>query len=289
MNSLDDRFMEVLLRETYCPSDVEDILKRVMSTVETPSISPAEISAYSVPAATTRRQWTSAIFSLVTVVIVISILAMWPHESSATEILKKVVAEVEMPISREYLVEVQGRLQLQAVLWVQGGDRFVIRMPSLVPAANPYLWIGCNGKEFWIIPAVGPVLVDRRPDWLLQYLHHQMKIPLPFLHVSSVTRRLNSRYNPPDLLIDESGIQRVIIDKKSSSPVVLPDRVEIDAQHHIIRKMELRWTSIQSGEKANQMSFTLQSSSTISADWFEHAAHHAATRRVVSAQENVTP
>lgn len=287
MTSHDERFLDALLHETYHPTNVEPILARVFTQLQEPVEVFATVPIQS--ARSVRRQWASAIFTIMAAVLVIGVLAMWPTESSATEILSEVIANVETPVDREYAIETNTRVKLKAVLWVNGGDRFVLRLKAILPLGDEYVWVGCNGSEFWIVPAIGPVLVDRRPDWLLAQLQRRHHVALPLLQLSAVTRRLESRYTTPTLLSDVTDMKHLITEQKSPTSELLPQRVEIYAKSHIIHKLELFWKENPLNKTPLQMTLALQQQTRMPDDWYDHAGHHTTSRRVLPAQENDVP
>lgn len=281
MNPVEERFLESLLEEAYHPTDVEPILSRALACInDRPQVVPVQSTPYA------RRQWFSAIGTIIAACLVICLLAVWPSESSATEVLQEVIANTEARVDREYRIETTGRVKLKATLWVNGGDRFVLRLPAIVPVIDYYVWVGCNGADFWIVPAVGPVLVNRQADWLLAQLQRHHQVALPLLHLSAVTRRLESRYTAPRLVNDIPGMKHLVIEQKQPGSELLPVRVEIIAQAGIIQSLLLHWDPKHSGEEPFDMTLTLVQQTTKPGDWYEHAAHHAATRRVLPAQED---
>jgi len=283
-STADELFLDVLLHETYHPTDLEPILNRAFADLSaTPEIVPHHAAQ---PA---RRQWLSAIITIIAASIVISVLAIWPTESSATELLHEVVANTEARVDREYRIETTGRVKLKAVLWVNGGDRFVLRLPALIPALDQYVYVGCNSTDCWIVPALGPVLVHRQADWLLAQLQRQQHVALPFLHLSAVTRRLESRYTTPRLIDDAPGMKHLVTEQKSPASELLPARVEIFAKSGIIEKLQLHWNPKQPGDEPFDMTLTLNQQTTMPGDWYEHSAHHANTRRVLPVQEDDAP
>lgn len=283
----DERFLDVLLHETYHPTDVDPILARLFSRLQDqPEVLVKVPHQKQRPI---RRQWASAIFVIMASVLMIGFLAMWPAESNATEILHEVIASTETNVDRQYSIETTGRLKLNAMLWVQGGDRFVLRLRALLPVGDEYVWVGSNGSEFWLVPALGPVLKGRHPDWLLAQLQGRHQLSLPILQLSTVTRRLESRYTTPELINDTSDMKHLVTEQKSPATEWLPHRVEIFSKSRIINKLQLLWKVKPGGDAPFQMNLALQQQTTMPADWYEHSAHHAASRRVLSAQENDSP
>lgn len=284
MNPLDERFLDELLRETYHPTNIEPVLARAYATLNSASeIVPTHT------ASPVRRRYLSAVVTIMAASIVICLLAVWPNESSATEALREVIAGAEARVDREYHIETTGRVKLKAVLWVNGGDRFTLRLPALLPALDQHVWVGCNGTDFWIVPALGPVLVNRQADWLMAQLQRQQQVALPLLHLSAVTRRLESRYTTPRLVHDMPGLKHLVMEQKTPTTDILPARVEIIAKSGIIQQLLLHWNPKQPGEEPFDMKLTLHQQTARPGDWYEHGAHHAANRLVLPAQEDDQP
>lgn len=295
MNPLDERFLDELLREAYHPANIEPVLMKALAQCENVGerdFSRAVVEKEITPsriASPVRRRWLSAIGTIIAVSIVICLLAVWPSESSATEILREVIAGTEARVDREYRIETSGRVKLKAVLWVNGGDRFALRLPALIPALDQHVWVGCNGTDFWIVPALGPVLVNRQADWLLAQLQRQQQFALPLLHLSAVTRRLETRYTTPRLLNDVPGMKHLVTEQKTPTTEFLPARVEIIAKAGIIQQLLLHWNAKQPGDEPFDMKLTLHQQNAMPGDWYEHSAHHAANRLVLPAQEDDRP
>ncbi|MFT3880143.1 MAG: hypothetical protein QM703_10845 [Gemmatales bacterium] len=295
MNPLDERFIDELLRETYHPTKIEPVLQKALAQCEEPggrgsrrAVDETVIIPTTV-ASPVRRRWLSAIVTIIAASIVICMLTVWPNESSATEILREVIANTEVRVDREYHIETTGRVKLKGVLWVNGGDRFTLRVPAIIPALDQYVWVGSNGTDFWIAPALGPVLVNRQADWLLAQLQRQQQLALPLLHLSTVTRRLESRYTTPRLVNDVPGMKHLVTEQKTPTTDFLPARVEIIAKSGIIQQLLLHWNLKQPGDEPFDMKLTLHQQNPMAGDWYEHSAHHAANRLVLPAQEDNRP
>lgn len=268
--SLDDRFMDALLLELYQHQPLEPILRRVQHQLR--RVEPARLRAQS-----RRRPWYSAITVLASL-LVICLFAMWPTAGQATELLQRVVAQAEVMENREYEVSVEGRVTLKARLWVQGGDRFVLRLPALIPQQDAYTWVGCNGQQGWFVPATGPVLILNKPE-KLQALVEQRFGSLPILHVSTLTRRLKEGYEVPVIENRQGSCVKMRLMAKSNAPMLWPRVVELTAQDAVIETLTLRWAPAASNERKT-MTFQLQQPGSVAANWYDHAAHHTDARRV---------
>ncbi|HQR09595.1 MAG TPA: hypothetical protein PLN21_22425 [Gemmatales bacterium] len=295
MNPLDERFLDELLRETYHPTNIEPVIQKALAQCDhlggrgsRRAVNETEIIPTKI-ASSVRRRWMSAIVTIIAASIVICLLAVLPSESSATETLREVIAGTEARVDREYHIETTGRVKLKAVLWVNGGDRFTLRLPALIPALDQYVWVGSNGTDFWIAPALGPVLINRQADWLLAQLQRQQQLVLPLLHLSTVTRRLESRYTTPRLVNDMPGMKHLVTEQKTPTTDFLPARVEIIARSGIIQELLLHWNPKHPGEEPFDMKLTLHQQNPMPGDWYEHNAHHAANRLVLPAQEDNKP
>lgn len=284
MNLLDKRLLDILLHETYCPTNIEPVLSRAFAALNnTPELVPVKATAPD------RRRWYSAIVTIIAASVVICMLAVWPGESSATEVLRQVIAGTEARVDREYHLEVTGRVKIKGVLWVNGGDRFTLQLPAIIPALDQNVWVGSNGTDFWFVPAFGPVLVHRQADWLLAQLQRQSQVALPLLHLSTVTRRLKSRYTTPRLMHEVSGMKHVVTEQKLPATDLLPARVVILARDGIIQQLDLHWNAKQAGEEPFQMKLTLHQQTAIPRVWYEHSAHHDANRLVLPVKKDEEP
>jgi hypothetical protein len=270
MNDHHDEFMDALLTELYQAPPLEPVLNRVQAAIQ--PVEPVTVKVVS-----HRRPWYSAI-TVLAATVMICLFALWPGETQATELLQRVVNRAEALEIREYDVTVQGKSTLQARLWVQGGDRFVLRLPALLPQHDAFTWVGSNGQQSWFVPAAGPVLTFQKPEEL-QDLLQQRAEAMPILRVATVTRRLQKHYQPPQVVKRDGKTVLLRLVQPNPGSVLLPVQVEIEASDAIIEKLTLQWTAVRSGE-AKTMTFTLRPPATVAANWFDHAAHHAESRRV---------
>ena len=283
MNSHEERLLEELLREAYHPTEVDALITQALARCEEGAgREGVEMVPVSLPARG-RRGWVSAVTTMVALVIVL--LTIWPSTTTATEILHEVVASAEAPVDREYQLELSGRVKLSGVLWVWGGDQFVLRLPAVIQAHDQYIWLGSNGSDFWIVPALGPVIVTRQADWLLRQLRDRHQMSLPILHLSTVTRRLETRYTTPRLVNDAPGLKHLATEQKLSDSIMLPDRVDLYARDKVIALLHLHWNARHGGDEPLDMKLTLNPSKPPAAGWYEHSAHHAAGRIVLPAEE----
>ncbi len=279
--SLNDRFLDALLEEVYHSRPVDEVLKKVASKLDA-VVTPVAAKPRSV-----RRPWVAAIITTTAILCLIISLAIMPQQASATETLRAVVAQVEAPEDRVYDVVTNGRIKITARLWVRGGDSFVLRLPSLIPNHEPYVWVGHHQGNNWLIPAIGPVLVRRKsdPEFLVEQLQKR-QLSLPILHLSTVTRRLQTRYQPPVMLPDLPGLTHLQAKQQEPAQAMLPDIVDIVARQNIIQTLQLQWKATDSFPEPFTMTLTLIPQMAVPNNWFDHTTHHAETRRVLQFEEN---
>jgi hypothetical protein len=224
----------------------------------------------------------------ITILAAVLVLGLWgllPHESTASEILQEVIIKAEASGDREYRIELAGHPRLEGRLWVNGGDRFLLRLTPLLPLGDKYVWLGGNGTEYWFVPVIGPVVVGKKAEWLRELIQRRQSVELPLMHLSSVTRRLTTRYLPPELVgRDGRGIDTLVARQREPSADWLPERVEIraDRKTHVIEQLDLQWAAGKDLGQPFGMRFVLQGEASMPGNWYEHAAHHEADRRIIN-------
>lgn len=279
--SLNDRFLDALLEEVYHPRQVDDLLKNVAARLD------ATVTPVTDKPRSSRRSWVAAICSTAVLLCLIVSLAIIPQHASATETLRQVVAQAEATEDRVYDIATAGHIKITARLWVRGGDSFVLRLPSLIPNHEPYVWAGHHQGDSWLIPAIGPVLVRRKssPEFLVAQLHKR-QLSLPILHLSTVTRRLQSRYLAPVMLQDKPGFVQLQSRQQQPAQPFLPDIVDIVARQKVIHTLQFKWNATPGSPEPFTMTLMLDPQIKVPGNWFDHSAHHAVSRRVLHFEEN---
>ena len=123
-------------------------------------------------------------------------------------------------MTRRYVLQVGYRTPLGTTriidsdLYVQGSDRFVLQHPGRLPGRAT--WLGRNGSESWVVPAIGPVLSGDETV-LSRWLEKRGDLDSPYLHVTTILGRMKSR-----------GFELQSLD---DAPITTPDGQVVSCQH----------------------------------------------------------
>ena len=210
---------------------------------------------------------------------------LWgPGETPVTAegIMLEARAAASQPVDRTYSVDLvsasENLPQIKATLDVRGSDRFVVEFPVPLGRARA----GSDGRNFWVVPAAGPVLV-RDDSALLEAWINRAGVPLPILQITAALNQMSEHYDlvrMADEPLEEDGPNlRRVHGLRKSGPAQLPDRVDvwINEKNSVVEKATVRWND----GPLKEMSFTLQGETPRTENWYQHGAHHAPHRPVV--------
>ncbi len=202
-----------------------------------------------------------------------------------------VVAELQSPAGRVRKIESQ--------LYVRGLNEFVLDHPGLLPGAR--IWIGADGHQYWVMPAVGPVWVSQENGPVKEWLD-QFQVTTPYLQLTTILTRLRDRYTLQDAQPEslDSTTEEAVPQKYRhiqgtlhnghSSPVeagsiVPPARIDlhVDPRSGEVRRLTLDWSAAQNGPfpGLQRVTFDLANFAHQPDDWYQHRGHHKNNRRIL--------
>jgi hypothetical protein len=164
-----------------------------------------------------------------------------------------------------------------AELYVRTPDQYVLvrRFPD-----GRRLFTGSDGERSWVVPPDGAVHVSADP------MRFRGPLPgnqhgIPFLDLRSDLVQLRESYTLT-LLPQQSNGWRGLLAEKRSTAFRGPRRVEIryDAQNGVIHQMIFAGLPRARGGP-DSVSVALLNQQNLSADFFQHQAHHAPDRAVI--------
>jgi hypothetical protein len=216
-----------------------------------------------------------------------------PAQQALAAIEQSLAAAAEQ-IARKYLITVtikDGRKsrQVENDLYVQGNDRFALRHPALLPGAD--LWLGKNGDQTWVVPAIGPVRTGNDLA-LSRWLSSQEQVSTPYLHVTTVLDRMSRGYRLREMgettirsaAGNEVVCRHVVGELKSEANQKLPATIELwsDAQSGVAMRIEARWllSASESGREKVVIEFADQPN--LPDNWFEAEGHYSGSRRKIT-------
>uniref|UniRef100_A0A7C2K1G8 Uncharacterized protein n=1 Tax=Schlesneria paludicola TaxID=360056 RepID=A0A7C2K1G8_9PLAN len=260
----------------------------------------SEVQPASSLTAPRRRRWLATLATVAAVVVVGFVLRNNLNpKATATAAVSTALEQASSSADRAYQLTTSLRLldgetrDLTADLWVRGGGNYVLRQDA--PLGDAFL--GSNGVEHWVVPAVGPVLVGTEPGLAEQWLLRE-KLASPFLQLTSILERMQHRYT---LRLGEAGelttsadgqpvwCTLVIGEKQDLADVLAPDVIRLwtARQSGIAQQVEMTWNRPDDQPGVVRVVFRLQPTpADLPENWYDHAAHHAPDRRVIQRGES---
>ncbi|MBI1345095.1 hypothetical protein GC163_02275 [bacterium] len=265
-------------------------IQRVAARVQELSntVTPAENSA-----PRPRRRWWAPVAIAAAVVMVAAMLRIAEPKQSALATVTASLQDAHTGSDRLYRVQLDwngpmtGARELPINLWVHGGDRYVLRYQG---ALGEFV-VGTNGTEHWVVPAVGPVVVGQQPGLLEQAVLGD-QLSSPDLLITSVLDRMARKYDlallPEVDVPDADGATSIrcshVRGQLHTPDPLAPDTIELWAARNsgVAERLRLTWSSPTEERGLKAVTFELQPlTDPVATDWFEHATHHAADRRVI--------
>jgi len=242
----------------------------------------------------TRRRWWAPVAVAAAIVLVAAMLRIAEPKQTALATVTASLQDAHAGTDRLYRVQldwagpVAGSRGLPADLWVQGGDRYVLRHQG---ALGEFI-VGSNGAEHWVVPAVGPIVVGDQPGLLEQaVLGNQLSSP--DLLITTILDRMTQKYELTLLTeVDLPGPEgqanircsHVQGRRRSTSDPLAPDTIELWAARNsgVAQRLQLNWQTPPEERGLQAVTFELQPlQKPVAAEWFQHATHHAPDRRVI--------
>jgi len=174
-------------------------------------------------------------------------------------------------------------------LVVCGGRRFAVDWPAAIGRFEA----GSNGRQRWIVPPVGPVLVS--PDAAAERgspagLADGPPAALEYLSLAAILGRVKDRYRVAfaDGLPPRTGAETRLVATHASAPLPgEPDRIEIDlaADGSVVRRVALHFPPLAVPAGPRRIEFALQATrepEPADDPLFDHQTHHEPGRAVLT-------
>ncbi|MEM7475878.1 MAG: hypothetical protein AAF483_12875 [Planctomycetota bacterium] len=244
----------------------------------------------------TRRfvQWGSVGIAL-TVLLAFAIIEIADGPTALAAVQRSLKAATEIT-TRKYLLQVEIQPPFGASftrehdLYVQGKDRFALRLTGLFPRRRT--WLGQDGREYWVVPPRGSVLKGTDPSLHGRWIRSAGKgsdqeaefNEIPLTHVTSMLQRMSKGYHLELLdderveIVNESVIecQRILATREPTAGLDEPDTIELWASREtgIPIRVQAQWNLAvgQVGKKSAVLSFQSEEPS-IADDWFSAEGH----------------
>ena len=279
-------------------SKVTDALSRI-ATLE-----PGEAGKQQIKVASNKRgSWFSRrkmiAFATAAAVMIAVGLPFMAQGQSALNILQLSLEQSKRDVPRHYNVELKfqksnGQTNARvADLYVKGSDRFAFRRQGILGGE---WWIGGEGENNWVVPAVGPV-IEGDTTSLSRWLKRKPELSTPYLHVSTILERMGNGYKLTNHRAETiagpdgrevqcrhiEGRLRKVVDLRDFEDRI-PDRIELwaDVETGVAIKVIASWDL--DADEAGRLSITAQlvDHPELPDDWFQAEGHYQGQRRRIS-------
>jgi hypothetical protein len=300
------RFVEALLSVEVDPSKAnsEARIQRVLDAVAAASRNTAEISSTRLPVerpTLARRRILTRLGAIATAaVLLIGLFMTWQlfGQAAAQATVIRSLRAAQDTATRKYQLSVTRRgadgdsLTVDNELYVQG-RRFCMRHPGLIRGTS--LWIGDNERETWVIPAIGPIRVGDELG-LSRWLHRETELDTPYLHVTSLLKRMSQGYRLealPEESIPIGGLEYLCDRVRGTlqhSSSTLPDSIELyaDTMSGLAVRLVATWNHDTDKWRRERIEISLvEPNEKVGEDWFDYQAHASDRRMII--QFNADP
>ena len=240
----------------------------------------------------TRRVWMTSAASLAAMLLVGAVL-FWPEGVPGTALaaVERSLLVASADVDREYRVQItQANSQLvpSGTLTVRGAGQYVFAQPGPIGV----LRVGSNGKEYWLVPPVGPIHAAPEGS-LIERLLSERQVSTPILNLATILEQLRDRYDL-ELLAEEQipshddagrlvRCQHLLGRLRNESELLAPRAIEVwcDRSTGAVQRMTLGWPA---GSRSGmlQCDVRLQPPVTdLPANFYDHSGHHSAQRQVI--------
>ncbi len=288
---LRESWIESLLMSATAPQDHADRIARAMDQIETEPQIPTSVNGKR--HRSRYLQWGSI---AVAASVLLALFLMVQNSASRTAMaaIQRSLNVAAERTARKYLMQIDYRsatgetISTESDLYVQGSDRFALRHPGLLPGTS--VWLGQNGSDSWIVPALGPV-IEGDQTVLGRWMNNRQELDTPYLHVTTMLTRMSRGYvlksldDEPITVPGEGTVECQHIHARRKSFVKntkLPDTIELWASREsgMAIRLVAHW-ELEDGEPGRETSvLTFQNDEpTLSDDWFTAEGHLEGRRK----------
>lgn len=279
----DMHWLHVLLEFIHDPQpDATDArVHRVMAAIDEPAaatVRPAGSAAPSVPS------WVATILSTAAAIGFFAFL--WNSSAvtpvSAHAAVRAVYRDAATPVDRQYTISTVAQLDhpsppldLEGMLYVRGGDKFVMRHNGF----QGDFWCGHDGERNWFLTPTDEVIIEGAADKVL-YWAREEGVALPDLKLTTLLDQLGSRYElrflPDESLDGFPGVlwQRVrgIRHVDDTAP---PQMIELwmHPETGVAQRLVLSWQENESEIGLAQVTLDLVGEEPIDEAWYSYRPH----------------
>ncbi len=295
---LRDSMMDSLLQSAFetgttgNETRIESVMERIDREQPTRATVPASRNRQQSP----RRwkQWMSWAVAASVLITLIVVVQTTGSSGVAMAAVERSLAVAKEFVARQYRVTVslrspdQKTADIESDLYVQGSDRFALRHPALLPGTS--FWLGTDGKEAWLVPAIGPVRVGDETG-LGRWFSQRESLSTPYLHVETILARMKRGYQLqelPDESIEVPGgkpivCKHVVGTLRWNRAEKAPDKIELwsDSQTGVAIRLDATWNEPSGALGHEKISLVLVDEPELSNDWFTATGHSPPNRRIL--------
>lgn len=252
----------------------------------------------------TSKKWRVAVIGVA--VAVALMLGLWQPQLSgprtALAAVNRSVRESESSGLRMYRVVTTfdalplNEREMRAELYVRGSQQFLLHQRGPLG----WFWVGHDGTEYWLVPAIGPVLVGDGSN-VLKIAGESRPLATPILQVTSILERMADRYELT--LLDEVDLtdgatqseiccQHIRGVLRASDKGLLPNSIELWSarQNGLAHRLVLQWNRDAEWPGPSRVELTLEPTpSDLPSDWLAHGTHHRSDRAVIRSGPAISP
>ena len=285
-----DGLMESLLESALQPADHADRIANAMEALdrEQVSLSPAITMG-------PRFRLSPSTAALLAATLVLALLVVFDPlgvSQSAMATVERSLHVAAESMTRKYSLTVKHRWddsntkEFENELFVRGSDHFALRHPGIVPGTS--FWLGSNGVEAWVVPAMGPVHKGG-PAVVHRWLESKPDVETPFLHLTNVLAKMSEGYRlvtlPDEALVLRSGeakiCQRIHAERKTDADAAQPDVIDLWASRDSGMALQVvaQWSpnDRQPSRESVTLSY-LNDEPSLGSEWYVAESHYQGSR-----------
>ena len=233
-----------------------------------------------------------ASFVVSAALLIVLFSPIFGQNNSVQAAIERTIQNSLQDIGRHYKLKTQyngGQLTTrEADLFVKGPDRFAVRVMG--PFKRGTTWIGAVEQKAWALFPIGPIF-ESTPEFISSWLSRNKEIQTPFLHISTILRRMKGDYNllgRPDSDIEtKQGLvrcQHIIAERKEGiSDHDIPLRIElwIDSETGVAMKVRANWNPDLDPRGRESIEVKFLNETELTDDFFTPEAHGGQNRKKI--------
>ena len=261
---------------------VASVLTRLRDETEGPALLPVSFDERTGKSAHPPKRWRSLLVAAAALVL-IGVVWWQQAPNSAYAMIEQAYRAALSTTDRTYRVtmtyDVSPTNPKTSTLHVRGGQQFAFEHTGPL---GRHIWMGGNGREFWFIPPVGPVLVTDSEHFVGQWLNRS-QADMPFLQLTTILERMRDNYEltaHPNEPLDGSGPTLHHLRARRRSDITnenarIPEAIELWAnrQTGVVQRLILTRSQDSTRPGPQTIVFDLTSEEPRAADFYDYSTH----------------